>query len=345
MQEAVCLNCKKMSQRTILYISKGLDDPSTRYRALQFSEQFKLRGWKTRHLVDKKSFFNKFFIFQQARQSDVVVVLRRTYSPFFMFLLRLCSKYLVFDFDDAIFCKSSGKESRRRKNGFARMVSRCDLVWTGNSFLAEKAKVFNEHVALLPTSVDVEKYDLLVNKPEDTFDLVWIGSSSTKKHLLTVLPALEEAAEVVPNLRLKIVADFDLQTEKLTVVPVRWSESGEAQELASAHIGIAPLPDNLFTRGKCALKVLQYMAASLPVISSASGVNKDVIENGVSGFLAADGHEWVEAIGKLAGDRSLCQSMGQAGREFCVEHFSSSSVFKTMLASLEQGVVTKRNYK
>ncbi len=198
-------------------------------------------------------------------------------------------------------------------------------------------------MTILPTSVDAEKYDQDVEKPQTSLDMVWIGSNATKKHLLTVLPALEEATESVPTLRLKIIADFNLETDKLVVVPVRWSETREAKDLASAHIGIAPLPDNSYTRGKCALKVIQYMAASLPVISSPTGVNKDIVENGVTGILADDKQGWVDAIKKLAGDNKLRSSMGKAGRRRCVEHFTLQAVFQKMLTALEQGITNRQN--
>ena len=107
---------------------------------------------------------------------------------------------------------------------------------------------------------------------------------------------LEGSAEKIPRLRLKIVADFDLPSEKLSTWALAWSETGEAQALASAHIGIAPMPEDPWTRGKCALKVLQYMAAGLPVVSSPAGVNAEVVVNGVTGFLAETPRQWCEAI-------------------------------------------------
>lgn len=332
-----------MSHRTILYISKGANSPSTRYRAMQYASLFESAGWKFQHLGDKRSFLNRISILREAKCSDVVVILRRVYNPFFFFLLRYCSKYLVFDFDDAIFLKSRGQASRGREKGFVRTVSFCDQVWAGNSYLADKARSYNEKVTILPTSVDTEKYDQDVGKPINSLDIVWIGSTATKKHLLTVLPALEKALKSIPTLRLKIIADFSLETDKLDVVPVRWSETREATELASAHIGIAPLPDNSYTRGKCALKIIQYMAASLPVISSPTGVNKDIVENGVTGILADDKQGWVDAIKKLAGDNKLRSSMGKAGRRRCVEHFTLQAVFQKMLTALEQGIVNRQS--
>ncbi|MBU0909311.1 MAG: glycosyltransferase family 4 protein [Proteobacteria bacterium] len=264
--------------------------------------------------------------------------MRRTYSYPFFRLLRFAAKYLVFDYDDAVFQKDQGQRSDSRERSFTRSVSAADQVWAGNNYLAARARPFARKILVLPTSLDTDKYDLCVDKERNYLDLVWIGSSSTKEHLKSVLPALESAASVIPALRLKIIADFTLQSDKLTIVPIRWSEKREAQELAAAHVGIAPLPDNLFTRGKCALKVIQYMAAGLPVISSPTGVNAEIVEHGVNGFLAAGEQEWLAAIQRLVADDALRNSMGKAGRKRCFDNFSLQSTFRKMIASLENGL-------
>lgn len=327
-----------MSRRKILFISKGVESPSTRYRALQYAAMFESRGWSFKHIEDNRSFATRKSIFCEATHSDVVVILRRTYSYPFFKLLRLASKHLVFDYDDAIFQKDKGQRSISRESSFTRSVSCADQVWAGNKYLADRARQFASNIIILPTSLDVDKYDLCVDKEQKYLDLVWIGSSSTKEHLISVLPALESAAGFIPALRLKIIADFTLQSDKLNIVPIRWSEKNEAHDLASAHIGIAPLPDNLFTRGKCALKVIQYMAASLPVISSPTGVNKEIVEHGVNGFLAAGQQEWLTAIRELAENDTLRNSMGKAGRKRCLNNFSLQSTFHKMIVSLEKGL-------
>jgi len=327
-----------MSLRKILFISKGVESPSTRYRALQFAAMFESAGWSFQHIEDNRSFVTRKRILSEAKHSDVVVILRRTYSYPFFRLLRFAAKYLVFDYDDAVFQKDQGQQSNSRERSFIRSVASADQVWPGNNYLADRARPFARKILVLPTSLDIDKYDLSVDREQKFFDLVWIGSSSTKEHLKSVLPALESAAGVIPALRLKIIADFTLQSDKLTIVPIRWSEKREAQELAAAHIGIAPLPDNLFTRGKCALKVIQYMAAGLPVISSPTGVNAEIVEHGVNGFLAAGAQEWLTAIQRLVADDALRNSMGKAGRKRCFDNFSLQSTFRKMIASLENGL-------
>lgn len=299
---------------------------------------FEAGGWSFKHIADNRSLATRKSILYEAAHSDVVVILRRTYSYPFFRLLRFAAKYLVFDYDDAVFQKDQGQQSNSRERSFIRSVASADQVWPGNNYLADRARPFARKILVLPTSLDIDKYNFSVDREQNFFDLVWIGSSATKEHLKSVLPALESAAGVIPALRLKIIADFTLQSDKLTIVPIRWSEKREAQELAAAHIGIAPLPDNLFTRGKCALKVIQYMAAGLPVISSPTGVNKEIVEHGVNGFLVAGEQEWLTAIERLVADDALRNSMGKAGRKRCFDNFSLQSTFRKMIASLENGL-------
>lgn len=321
----------------ILFISKGPHSPSTRYRATDFFPLLKAAGWQPTHLTDRRSLPARLNILRAGADADAVVVVRRTYGRLFARLLRQASRQLIFTFDDAIFAKSDGSRSAGRERRFAATLPLCDQVWAGNSYLAEKARPFNGAVEVIPTALDADRYNVRAEKPASSLDLVWIGSSSTKRHLVTMLPALEAAAGSLPSLRLKIIADFSLASDKLKILPVQWSPETEARELASAHIGIAPLPDNAFTRGKCGLKVLQYMASGLPVISSPTGVNKDMVAHGVNGFLAAGDRDWIEAIQRLAQDRDLRLSMGEAGRRRCLDHFTLQAAFQKMLASLERG--------
>lgn len=321
---------------SILFISKGEKASSTRYRVTDYLPYWKAAGWTASHVTHDGSLRCWPQILRRARQADVVVILRRTFRFPFLNLLRAAARTLVFDFDDAIFVRGSGERSVSKYARFGRTVAACDRVWAGNRYLAKHASTFNDNVVIVPTALDPGKYLISPPKPDDTFDLVWIGSSATRKHLAGILPVLERAAEVVPGLRLRIVADFTLQIRGLTVDAVPWSAAGEAQALASAHVGIAPLPDNPFTRGKCGLKILQYMAAGLPVIASPVGVNADLVQPEVNGYTVTDDDGWLAAIQKLAADAALRQRMGEQGREVCTAHYTLETVFEKMTASLSE---------
>jgi glycosyltransferase involved in cell wall biosynthesis len=322
--------------KTILFISKSDTSPSTRYRAFAYFDRLRADGWNPAHLSAHRSLRSRLEILRSAKAADVVVLLRKTFGPFYIKLLRRHSRYLILDFDDAVFCKSDGSASKTRMLRFKRTVSLCDRIWAGNLFLSSAAETYNARVSVLPTAIDPSKYEKTLDKPQKSFVIVWIGSKSTSKYLKAELPRLEKLAERLKSIELKIVADFSLESDRLAISAVSWSETTEAEALLSAHIGIAPMPDNDWTRGKCGLKVLQYLAAGLPVISSPSGVNAEIIEHNAMGFLPRNDDEWFESVKKLMEDPKLIQKLGKAGQKKVRDEYSVDAVYEKMKASLNQ---------
>lgn len=318
----------------VLYISKGSDASPTRYRAFDYFPRLEEAGWQTSHITVTRSLFNYIHVLRAASKADVVVVLRKTFSHWYVNQLRKRAKKLVFDFDDAVFSRSNGKQSIKRAKGFKRIVKLSDAVWAGNDFLAGKAREYSDKVSVVPTAIDMRRYDVVADKPDNHVDLVWIGSSSTRKYLEMILPSLVQAYQNNTMLRLKIIADFDIENAGIPTVAVPWSAETEAQELASSHIGIAPLSDNVWTRGKCALKVLQYMAAGLPVVSSNTGANAEVVVECKTGLLVNSHGAWLSAIETFANNKENRDAYGAAGRQRCEQYYSQEAVFKTILNTL-----------
>jgi len=323
-----------MNNKKILFIAKSEHAASTRYRAIRYFDALRKNGWKPSHF-NIHGTLARFKLLQKANQADVIVILRKTFSIPYLFLLRLCSKRIIFDLDDAIFCRSNGSASPIRMRRFAQVARRCQQIWAGNEYLAQAARRYNSATTIIPTSLEPEKYNIQATKPDDTLDLVWIGSSSTRRYLTPTIPVLERLADRFPSLRLKIVADFDLPNHRFRTEAIQWSESEEAQALASSHIGIAPMTDNSWTRGKCGLKVLQYMAAGLPVVSSPVGVNRDIVDHGITGFHAGSQDDWFTAVEKLIRNPELRQSMGEAGRLRVSQNFSIKTTYEKIQKNLQ----------
>lgn len=319
----------------ILFLHKGTHAASTRYRSLQYFDCLRQAGWEPTELKSGHALGSYRAALRQAREADVVVVLKKPFTPLYRRLLRRAARRLVFDFDDAIYVRDSGADHPRRRQKFYAMVELCDGVWPGNRELAQEAESFGVRLHVIPTTLDPDRYRLEKPKPETSIDLVWIGSGASRPWLQSIMPALERATERIPGLRLKIVADFSLRSKQLEVLSVPWTPDSEAEHLASAHIGIAPLPDNAFTRGKCGLKILQYMAAGLPVIASSVGVQAQMIRAGRGGFLADDEAAWLDALQWLGTDADLRARMGQAGRSYCEQHYSVESGCRKMVAELD----------
>lgn len=322
--------------KKILFLSKDAQDASTRYRARQYFSDWRAAGWEPEHLSAHGGPIAKLGILRAALRADVVVVLRKLFPISYLHLLRRASKTLIFDLDDAVFCCSDGSPSATRCRRFVAMVSACDAVFAGNAYLQAWASRYNARVSLIPTALDVSRYVPATQQDDSGYlDLVWIGSKSTGKYLESSLPFLEHAVRSIPNLRLKIVSDFTLASDYLPIVSIPWSPDGETQALASAHIGIAPMVDTPWTRGKCALKVLQYMAAGLPVVSSSVGANAEAVVNGVSGFLLEnEAASWSRALLQLAGDVAMRRRFGEAGRKIAASRYDQRVVFSQMSAAL-----------
>lgn len=322
----------KSNKRSLLVISKDVAGSSTRYRAGQFIAGLAQSGWQVDVLAAGSDIGGRRQMVAAASRADVVLVLRKTFGPVTNWLLRRAARRIVFDFDDAIFLASNGKPSSTRYRRFKRMVKSCDQVWAGNPFLAEAASGHNPNTAVMPTVVNEIQYlpVELDEKNSGIIELVWIGSRSTRKYLEKLRPALNRLAALNSTLRLKVIADFELSDLNMPQLRIDWSEQFEAQALATAHIGLAPMIDNPWTRGKCGLKVLQYMAAGLPVVTDAAGVNQQMVIDGYTGYVVTGDDQWIESILKLAADAKLQAEFGKNGRQRLIDQGY------TVRANLEQ---------
>lgn len=316
--------------KKILFLSKGANASSTRYRALQYFPLYIQTGFNPTHFTISGGLTPFLTALYHASKSDVVILIRKTFPFPFFWLLRKFSKKLIFDFDDAIFYNTDGSHSKTRMSRFIMTISQSDYVFAGNHYLAETAKKFQANTVVIPTSLDTEKYNQNAESKNDRFTLVWIGSKSTRKYIAGILPAIEEAAKTIPNLQLKIIADFELRSDLVSINNISWAEAIEVDEICASDIGLGPLPEDNWTKGKCALKVLQYMAASLPVVSSPTSANNYVIDHLKSGYLAKEPADWVAYIKMAYEGKNKLRQMGQFGKNRISNEFDINIVFQQM---------------
>lgn len=319
------------------------DHVCCRYRLAAFRPFLEAAGHSLRLLPLPRNPWDWMQLKQELTFADLVIVQRRLLNPWQLFLLRRAARPICFDYDDAVFLRDSyarkGQSSRRRRRRFAAIVGAAELVIAGNSFLRDQALFWtrSDRIAVIPTCVDTTGYPVAAHeRAGGGVEMVWIGSSSTLNGLQAITPLLELLGRRWPGLHLKLICDRFLRFENLPVVPRQWFEATETAELAASDIGISWLPDDLWSRGKCGLKVLQYMAAGLPVIANPVGVQATMIEHGVTGFLAETPEEWVEAVGRLLHDPDLRRRMGQAARLRVEERFSVAVGVRQWLAQLER---------
>ena len=256
---------------------------------------------------------------QRAGGYDGVLVQKKTLTAWDVLFLRRARAVIIYDFDDAVLYKArraEGGPDPGRLRRFARTVRAASLVIAGNNILAGHATAAGAAwVEVVPTGLATARYGPAPRPRTDgRCRLVWIGSRSTLKQLRPFYRTLQAIGQALPGVVLRIIADAPLVAEGLEVENVPWSRQGETELLAGADVGIAPLPDTPFTRGKCGFKVLQYMATGLPVVASPVGVNAEYVVHEQTGLLARTTEEWVSAIGRLSADAGLRRRMGQAGR-------------------------------
>ena len=293
-----------------------------------------------------RAFLRRLIALFTARRFDLVVV-EYEVLPYLPALperwLRWSGVPYVVDYDDALFHRYDQHKSwwvrKLLGNKIARVMRGAHLVTAGNAYLADYARRAGApRVAIIPTVIDLERYPPPhVKLPSDTpFTIGWIGSPSTAKYLQAIAPALAEVCAGGKGLvRLIGTGPVDLPGVPVEVLP--WDEASEVDELKRFDVGIMPLPDEPWERGKCGFKLIQYMACGLPVVASPVGVNREIVEQGVNGYLAETPAEWIQALNALLRDAGLRQRMGMAGRKR-VEQKYSLQVTGPRLAALLKSV-------
>ena len=333
----------------MLALVEGTDHVCYRYRIRAFEPALRRHGWTIDTVALHRNSWSRHQQLRSATDYDVVLLQRRLLPPWQLAILRRHARRLIYDIDDAVFMRDSyaakGPYSRRRLAYFWATVYFSDAIVVGNPYLWQRTTSFvnREKVMLIPTCVDTAGYTPAQHTTSTAVTrLVWIGQQSTLPCLTLAGEALREAARHAPNLELAVVSDRYPVVPGVRVAPRRWSSESEAAELARADIGMSWLPDDPWSRGKCGLKVLQYMAAGLPVVANPVGMNRTMVEHGRTGFLAETPSEWAKAIKRLSGDAALRTQMGVAARRRVCESYSVAS-WDEQFTGLVQRVVENKD--
>lgn len=291
-----------------------------------------------------------FCLLVQARRFDVVwaEIELLPWLPLWMERLLIPrGTALVLDYDDAVFHRYNQHPSRwvrwllgSKLDGLMRKAT---LVTAGNTYLAERARRAGcQWVEEVPTVVDLARYSEPhpATRLGETLTVGWIGSPSTAAYLHLVAPALA-ALQAIHPLRCVAIGARPDQVAGTVFEAIPWSEQTEVAELQKLDIGIMPLPDAPWERGKCGYKLIQYMALGLPVVASPVGVNRQIVQDGVNGFLASTPLEWKAALDKLLENAPQRRQMGAAGRQ-CVEQIYSLHVQAPRLIAMFEQIASKR---
>ncbi len=253
---------------------------------------------------------------------------------------------VVFDFDDAIWTPYVSPVNRHLSylKFFGKTPVICRLsthITVGNEYLAEFARRYNPNVSVVPTTIDTETYLPSPLEGDDRPPTIgWTGSHSTVQHLDTLRGALAKLRGRQPY-RLQVVGTPAYALDGVEVDARPWRAESEVQDLRGIDVGVMPLPDDDYAKGKCGLKMLQYMALGIPPVASPVGVNSEIVEDGVDGFLAANEGDWVEKLAALLSDPELRTRIGRAGRE-TVERRYSAEVWAPRVHELFKAVASGR---
>jgi glycosyltransferase involved in cell wall biosynthesis len=298
-----------------LYRSLYLDPAGRGSRRAAFSAAWRRRRTDLQHLEDFDAVFVQKGVFPGLHSGFERKIAAR--------------KPVVFDFDDAIWLPRIGGSRVLRalhRESAVQDILRCAAaVITGNSFLADYATRFNRKVTVVPSSIDLAAY------PRSARSNVvgWIGSRTTLPYLRPLKPVFETL-----GIKPRVIASGDPTRLGFEVEFHPWRLETEVEELSQIGIGIAPLPDTPWERGKCGVKILQYMACGIPVVASPVGANTNIVAHGVNGFLAKSTEEWAARLRTLIADPSLREQLGAAGRETVEKHFTVQRAAETVASVL-----------
>ena len=328
---------------------------SNRFRVLQFLPYLEKEGitcrvrafynerlWSilyARGRLPRKIFYglacalNRLVDLLRAQAYDIVFIHREAFPvgpAWFEALLRLLGKPYVFDFDDAIFLPNVARPNRlfgrlKCPGKTASIIRGSRVTIAGNSYLAQYAgRSGAKKIVILPTVVDTGTFVPHEGKRDsDRVVIGWIGSPTTITFLENFKPVIAEVLSRCPDRACFRIVGGRLEGELPPgVTCLLWSLESELRQIQDFDIGIMPMPDDEWTRGKCAFKAIEYMAVGLPAVCSPVGMNLELIEPGVSGFLPADRREWVETLCALVGNKDLRERIGREGRKLVVAGFS-----------------------
>lgn len=328
----------------VLSLISSLIDPAPRFRIITYQKYFERLGHQLflkkfsperdsdpprwTYTLKKVSSINEWRIWNLVKQlmrspflmnqiNHDIIWQNRLIVPYNSFIERNIYKPFVFDFDDAVWM-IEGFES------FKKVVTKADLLFAGNEYLAEYASKYNKKISIVPTTIDTEIF-----KPQyqftDTFTLGWIGTESNFKYLEIIKKPVIDYLSMNKKSRLVIVSDRmppNIEFDNNQTIFKKWSAEKENELINQFSIGLMPLDDNEWTKGKCSYKMLQYLACGKPVVVSPVGMNKKLLNESEIGFSAENESKWVNAFNTLCTDKSLYNHYSQNGVALVNEKYS-----------------------
>lgn len=267
---------------------------------------------------------------KEADRYDIIFIHREAFltaGTFFERKLKKSGAKMIFDFDDAIWLPNVSYRNKKLQGlkGYAKtakIIEQADLVFAGNQYLANYAQQFNAAVKVVPTTIDTSYHRPLPKNENGKITIGWTGSHTTLKYLTRLEAVFQKLLIDHPDqIELLVICDHEWPTE-LPYTFVKWKKEDEIDQLNRIDIGVMPLEDTEWAKGKCGFKALQYMAIGIPAVISPVGVNQEIIAHEENGFLAKEDDEWVEILSRLIKDKELREQIGKKARTYIQDHYS-----------------------
>ncbi len=357
------------SENRLLFVALHRPDrsPSQRFRFEQFVGFLEANNWKCDYayvleeegdkafytpgaywkkaMVVIKGFLRRMSDIAKADQYDVIFIQRETFvtgSTFFEHRFARTKAKVVFDFDDAIWLLDISDANKnlswlKDPSKTKKIIGLSDLVIAGNAFLANYAKEYNENVQVLPTVIDTDFYKTRKKRVEGVITIGWTGSQTTNRHFLLAEPWLRILKEKYgARIRFIAITERPIEIKGLDIETIYWDRTREIENLDQIDIGMMPLSDDEWSKGKCGFKGIQYMSLSIPTVMSPVGVNPEIIQDGVNGYLPKTTDEWVSRISNLIDSELLRGEIGAAGRKTIEDRYSVNFAQGRLLQMLNE---------
>ena len=337
--------------KVLILSHAGRQDSSSRIRLLQYIPFFKQQGiqidvsplfsdeYISRVVLGRPiqsywslillGYWNRLKILFKVKSYDLIIIHKEIFPYFPAFVERqLCFIGIVYivDYDDATFHKYDNHNNWLIRILLGKKIDAVmrysKIVIAGNKYLSSRAQLTGaSRIEIIPSVVDLNRYNLAKSDYNKQLVVGWIGSPSTGKYLLEIESIYKMLAGEF-DVRFVAVGCNKETVKELPIEVLPWSEETEVKLIQSFDVGIMPLTNSIWEKGKCGYKLIQYMACGLPVVASPIGINKKIIQNGNNGFLAQNTSEWEQALRKLLNDESLRRYLGKNGRKFVEEEYS-----------------------
>lgn len=332
---------------------------SSRYRFYQYITYLKTQGWEVtvkpllsnnyiKYLYEKTplpvseillGYFKRMIQILNKKNFDLIWLQQEAFPWIPSFIEKIIvnrKTKIVADYDDAFFHRYDQNKNlivrSLLKDKIDSVMEYSNMVLAGNNYLLERAKLNNKNVKLFPTVVDTNIFKNTNPIKDAVFTIGWIGSPGTSKYIKLIEDVLKEVS-LEKDIRINLIGADKIKINGVSFNHIKWDQNTEVEEISKFDVGIMPLPDNPWERGKCGFKLIQYLSCKVPVIGSPVGVNRDIISNEFNGFQANSSDEWIKYLRLLKNDKELALNMGENGRKFVEEKYS-----------LQRNVVKLTNY-